>query len=240
MAFRIVLIISMLLPMVRVYAQTVQADTVLMDSVIHKKFAPTGLRIGADVVSPIKTQIRDDFTGWEFGADVDIHRYLLSAEVGHWGRNFRKDSTDYSSTYSNNGSYWRVGIDVNFLTHDPERNVFFLGMRYARAKYSENMAVIATDDLWGTINHNYSNNGISANWLELNLGLKVKIYKVIWMGYRGSMKFGLKKDSSGEIVSHDVPGYGSTFRDTTFGFTYSIYVRIPFRKTVPILPPKKK
>jgi hypothetical protein len=240
MAFRILSVIIILSSLVPVYAQQVKIDSVRADTLIRNRFVPTGLRIGVDVISPVKTRSLGDFTGWEVNADVDLHRYLIAADIGSWGRTFVKDSASYSSAYSNDGKYWRVGVDANFLTRDPDRNVFYLGFRYARSKYSETMTISATDTLWGDINAQYANHDRKAGWLELNAGLKVKVYKFLWMGYRGSMKFGLKKNDDGEMLTHDVPGYGSTDRDTTWGFTYSIYIRIPFRKTVPILPPKKK
>jgi hypothetical protein len=223
------------------HGQNVKSDSVKSDTTTLKRtFVPMGLRIGMDMVSLVKAQIQNDFTGWEVSGDIDIHRYLLSAEVGSWGRNFRRDSASYSSTYQNTGRFWRAGIDVNFLTRDPERNAFFIGARYAHAKYSESMAISATDSIWGPITGNYSNKDLTARWFELDLGVKVKIYKFIWFGYRGSLKLGLKKNENAAIMSHDVPGYGSTGRDTAWGFTYSIYFRIPFRETRPILPPKKK
>jgi hypothetical protein len=240
MTTRILLTLLIFAAWLPIHGQSVKPDTVKADSTIKKTFAPMGLRIGVDVISLIKTQIQDDFTGWELSGDLDIHRYLLSAEVGGWGRSFRTDSTDYSSTYQNTGRFWRAGIDVNFLTRDPERNAFFLGARYARSKYDETMSVNATDPIWGTVSSNHANKDLTARWFELDLGLKVKIYKFIWFGYRGSLKLGLKKNEHAEILSHDVPGYGTTDRDTAWGFTYSVYFRIPFQPNRPILPPKKK
>jgi hypothetical protein len=222
------------------YSQQVKVDTVIADTVARRKFAPTGLRIGTDMISLVKSQIQNDFTGWEVNADMDFYRYLLCVDYGNWGRTFRKDSVAYASSYNNDGRYWRVGVDANFLTRDPERNVFFIGLRYARSKYSETITIAATDPFWGDVSHTYGNRDIHANWLELNAGLKVKIYKFIWMGYRGSLKFGLKKDERGEMLSDDIPGYGNTDKDTAWGFTYSVFMKIPFRKTVSILPPKKK
>jgi hypothetical protein len=199
-------------------------------------FRPTGLRLGVDVISPIKSKIRTNFTGWEFNGDVDFHRYLLNAEIGSWGRNFKSDS----ASYKNNGTYWRAGIDVNFLTRDPDRNVFFLGFRYARSNYSEQTTYTVDDQYWGVINGNASNGNVNTRWLELTMGLKVKIYKFIWLGYTSRLKFGLKKNLHNAMLSSDVPGYGRTDKDNTFGFNYYVMFRIPFRQAGSILPPLKK
>src|SRR5688572_4811280 len=79
-------------------------------------FFPTGIRIGADIIGPIRTQIEEEgFSGYEFNADIDFHRYYLAVDVGRWERNFSTDADDYA----NEGSYMRIGVDVNFLKKDP-------------------------------------------------------------------------------------------------------------------------
>lgn len=217
-------------------------DSLLMvDTARTKKFVPTGLRVGTDMISLVRSQLYDDFNAWEVSADVDVHRYIVSVDFGSWRRNFSADSAgSYSSTYRNDGHYWRIGIDANFLTRDPERNAFFLGLRHGQASYSEYMSVMATDTIWGPRARDYVSTGVKARWFELTAGLKVKMWKFIWMGYTGSLKLGLKTDENAPILSHDVPGYGRTDKDTGWGFTYQIFFRIPFRPVQSILPPKKK
>ena len=36
--------------------------------------------------------------------------------------------------YSNDGNYGRIGADVNFLTKDPDKNMFFFGYTLCRVK----------------------------------------------------------------------------------------------------------
>jgi hypothetical protein len=234
------LIILFTLVSVFSYAQQkTKADSAVVKP-LKKDYSPTGIRFGTDLISLVKSQTRKSFSGWEAAADIDLNRYLLTAEIGNWGRNFSADSTGFSSNYSNKGNYWRAGVDVNFLTHDPERNVFSLGMRYGRSRYSESTTFTAFDKVWGPVNGNYSNNNISARWFELTMGLKVKIYKFIWMGYTGRLKFGLKKEEGAAMLSSDVPGYGNTDKENTFGFNYYVFFKIPFRKTTAIIPVTKK
>jgi hypothetical protein len=160
----------------------------------------------------------------------------LALDYGRWGRDYLSDTLSYSNT----GTYWRAGVDVNFLNRDPDRNVFFFGFRYARADYSESMSMVFEDPLWGPVDRDYENFHLKARWIELTTGLKVKIWKIIWLGYTARMKFGLKTDESLELISHDGPGYGRTDKDTYWGFNYLIMLRIPLRQATPIMPSKKK
>ena len=37
----------------------------------------------------------------------------------------------------------------------------------------------------------YHDGGVNAHWIELTGGLRVKIWKAMWMGYTARFKFGL-------------------------------------------------
>lgn len=212
-------------------------DTVVIElDTVKNRFVPTGIRIGTDVIALVKSNIQDNFNGWEVNADVDFKRYYLNFDYGSWGRNFATDS----ATYQNDGKYWRLGVDVNFLLKDVERNMFFIGMRYGRANFSEQMTVISKDKIWGDFTGSYNNPNVTARWLELTSGLRVRMYKFIWMGYTARFKFGLKKQGETQMLSHDVPGYGRTDKETAWGFNYQIFFRIPFRPMPPLPPQKKK
>ena len=230
--------ISLLLISVASFAQ--RPDTVVLDSLGKINYLPTGIRIGTDLISIGKTQFQNDFKGWEVNADIDFYRYFLALDYGSWGRTFSSDS----GNYSNDGTYWRAGIDVNFLVKDIDRNMFFIGFRYGRARFSEDLTVYANN--WFPpvdvlVSTPYTHSGVNARWFELTSGLRVKIWKIIWMGYTARFKFGLKYDANtADIIPADVPGYGRTEKDSYWGFNYQIFIRLPLRKPQVIIYPDKK
>ncbi|MCI0751784.1 MAG: DUF6048 family protein [Flammeovirgaceae bacterium] len=183
------------------------------------------MRLGTDLISIIWSRTGDSFKGYEFSGDVDFNHYYLTADFGKWERVFAPEN----GRYSNDGNYWRVGIDYNFLKKDPERNMFFFGLRYANGKFSENFTYTFDDPLWGSSNQTLTNADVKAKWMELTTGLRVKIWKVIWMGYTARYKFGLSTKGEGSLIPHDVPGYGRTDKDFYWGFNYMILVKIPVR-----------
>jgi len=233
MTFRILLVISGIFLALGASGQLRLRDTT--KTTHRNRFMPTGMRVGVDAVSIIKDRRQENFSGWEASADVETHRYLVAADYGKWGRIFSTDSV----SYRNDGTYWRAGVDANFLTHDPERNVFFIGFRYARARYDESMSMTVEDPLWGFVEREYVNSDMSARWFELTTGLKVKVWKLIWLGYTARFKFGLKDQEEFEMLSHDIPGYGNTNKETYWGFNYLLMIRIPLGPTRAILPAKK-
>lgn len=214
-------------------AQT-NADSVKADT-IRNRFIPTGVRVGTDLISLVKTRAQNNFHGWEVTGEMDFSRYYLVLDYGSSGRDLQSDSAAYSS----NGKYWRAGIDINFLTKDPDRNVFSLGARYGRSVFAESMSVSRYDPLWGVHNDNFFHDNVNAWWLELTTGLRVKIWKIFWVGYTGRLKFALKTNASDEMLPHEVPGFGRTDKETTWGFNYYVMVRLPLRKAPPA-PTEKK
>lgn len=211
-----------------------------IDTLLNAKpsFLPTGIRAGADVISVVRTFTDNTFSGFEINGDIDFNRYYLAVELGRWEREL---STDLEQ-YANRGNYFRLGVDVNFLKKDPEKNMLFFGARYGHGTFSEDISIISEDPIWGDLTSSYANNNVRANWIELTTGLKVKVLGNFWMGYTARFKFGLNTNAPRGFIPHDVPGYGKTYNDNTWGFNYYLIYRIPVRKEKTLLTelPKKK
>lgn len=196
-----------------------EADT------LPKSFLPTGVRLGTDAIALIRTQTDKSFSGYELNADVDFYRYYLAVDAGKWERTLSNDQ----DRYTNSGKYYRMGADVNFLTKDPEKNMFFFGMRYGWGSFSEKLSVTTIDPVWGTNTNTFANNHVKATWGELVTGLRVRMWKFFWMGYTARYKFGLNTNTPDGLTTHDVPGYGKTAKESTWGFNYQLLFRIPIR-----------
>lgn len=191
-------------------------------------YGPTGIRFGTDLISLAKIPFSNQFDGWEVTADVDFYKYYLTGEIGSWEKTF----VSSEQTYTNSGNYFRIGADVNLLLKDPERNMFFLGLRYAHSKFSEQLAFNTVDPVFGPLQQNLSNSAMKAGWAEVTLGLRVKIWKQLWMGYTARLKVAPTIGTQGEFEPYDIPGYGLASKSTYWGFNYQLYWRIPFRKSV--------
>ncbi len=192
---------------------------------VTRSFIPTGVRIGYDVYAGIRNLADNSFNGLEVNADIDFYRYYLTLDAGRWEREFETEEEQYS----NSGNYMRAGVDVNFLKKDPEKNMYFIGARYAWGTFSETMTRTTDDAVWGARTESFTNTDSRATWFELTTGLRVKMYKFFWIGYTIRYKFGLNTRGTGELEPHDVPGFGKTFKSTTWGFNYVVLIRLPVR-----------
>ena len=197
-----------------------------MEDTVRSEFRPTGIRIGIDAISMIKTASNKDFKGWELQADVDFRNYFLTAEVGHWSRNIVLNN----GRYANSGNYFRVGVDANVLKTDPVKNMFFFGFRIGHSKYDESLRYIVMTPIFGTSVKQISNSNITANWIELTTGLKVRVLNSFWMGYTARVKLLPSYSKSQRLQTYDIPGFGLTFKKPWWGFDYYLMFRIPFKK----------
>jgi hypothetical protein len=194
------------------------------------KAYPRALRIGTDIISIIKSHTQNSFTGWELNGDVDFGKFYLSADYGKWSHSYDLQN-GLNGNYTNDGTYWRVGADVNLLKKDPDRNMFFMGFRYGHSKFNESATVIETaDPHFGDISKQLSNTGLKAGWGELVTGLRVKMWNQFWMGYTARMKFAPSVKGGGELKTYDIPGYGLYQYGIYWGFNYQIFWNIPFKK----------
>ncbi|MEO8471522.1 MAG: DUF6048 family protein [Chryseolinea sp.] len=214
------------------FAQTEEKSA---DSVkVRPSYKPTGVRFGSDVISIIRSSSDKTFDGWEFNADADFDRYYGTLDVGYWAR----DYVAPDGTYSNNGTYFRIGADANFLKKDPDKNMFFFGLRYGHSRFSENLTVIRDDADFGNVSIKLINSHIPAGWFEMTTGLKVKMWKFFWLGCTARLKFGLSTGEKGDLKPSDVPGFGRTDKQSVWGFNYQILFRIPIKKA-PSIPLEK-
>jgi hypothetical protein len=192
------------------------------------KFLPTGIRVGTDLLAIGKSMHTDYFKGWEINVDADVYRrFYLTGDFGSWKTNYVLNN----GVYSSDGRYFRVGVDINFLLKDPERNMFFLGFRRGHTSYTDYSDYSYTDDASGNlVDVHVSNSNPGANWNELTAGLRVKVWKYIWLGATGRYKFSYKGSGQENLVSYDVPGYGKTIKNNWWGINYQLFVRIPVRE----------
>ncbi len=190
-----------------------------------KEFIPTGVMVGVDIYSPGREIWEPELKLREFQADIDFRHYSLALGYGT-AEIFREEE---GFQYRNEGSFWRINAEVNFIYGDHQSRLF-AGLGFARSSFDDFFR-FDTQDAFNNSFIEASNQNASARWFELTTGTKIKVWKNFYMGYTVRYKF-LKRVSFDNLVPHDLPGYGMNLQDDDdqFGFNYYLYWRIPFRK----------
>lgn len=189
-------------------------------------FIPTGLRIGTDLVALGVNAFGDNRQRYEFQADVDFHRIYL---IGSYGINQYQTSGE-EFEYTNNGNYFRIGLEADFLKFDPDHNTLTFGLRYARANYSESLTTDILSPIYGPYQENLNNETVSARWFEMTTGLRVMVLKNLYMGYTFRIQLNRKIFNATDFRSYDIPGFGRAEFKNRWTFNYYLTYRIPWKE----------
>ena len=192
----------------------------------EEKIRITAVRVSGDIVNIIKSNIVSDFSGWEGAVDIELKNYYPILEFGSWS----SDVSLENGQYTNNGNFWRLGVDVNLLKKDPVKNSLFFGIRYGRSVYDERLDYTITTTEFGSVSKSLENHSMKAGFAELTTGLRVKIVSGFWMGYTGRLKFAPGVDKSKQLQTYDVPGYGLTYKQPWWGFNYYLMWKLNFKR----------
>lgn len=198
------------------------------------RFAPSAVRVGADPGTFLYMVFSEKRGFFETEADIDIDRFFLVVNYGVSSYNL--DESTYQ--YENTGSYLRFGADFNLMHDDPNNNVTFIGLRYARAIFTDQLdystqAIIETDTGWPNTVETMTNDRLRAGWFEMDAGLKIRVVKQLYLGFTVRYKLYLQVTGQETMRPYYVPGFGKNIGTSAFGFNYYISYRLPFRnKTI--------
>lgn len=157
---------------------------------------------------------------YEVQGELGIHKFFLTGDFGF--------EETVRQTYSSNGSYWRIGLDANMSAKWEEGNMIGIGLRYARANFSDQAVFSQTlldgnDDPVLVQQIELSNDNLQARWGELIFKMRGAIHKNLYMGYTMRYQFYMiLSPYPEELRPFDVPGYGKTRRPNSFQFDYYV------------------
>jgi hypothetical protein len=196
-----------------------------------------GLRIGVDLSRFSLYFIDPGRTGFQVSADFEvIDNLYATVEYGQQKVSFtEKDTIDrIKYNYNSDGSYYRIGVDYNFLKYKMQNqyDMLFLGLRFGSSEMThsaDNITIFSP--YWG----NYTEGSVpekhlNAYWTELVAGVRAELFKNFFMGWSVSGRLMLKQDKDDTIDPYNIPGFGNGSKKSGFGFNYSIYYKIPIFK----------
>jgi len=205
---------------------------VVNDSIVYK--TNYGLRVGIDVSKPIRGTIQDFYSGFEIVADYRLSKkWYVATEFGTEEQTTNEDFTNSTSR----GQYIRLGMNFNSYNNWLDmNNEIFLGFRYGFALFEQtlNSYQINTGDTTfdsQTVTTPITEDGLTAHWAEIMIGMKVEIYDNVFIGISGSYKLLASIADPTNFKSHFAPGFNRVYLSNTgFGFNYTISYLIPFKK----------
>ncbi len=211
------------------FGQSTQSIQNLLSQDSLPKYRLRSFSVNYNVLRLGETMLNQPRNGQEIQGELAIHKFNITVD---YGTQKTQRGEDYS--YTNDGSYWRAGIDVNMSANWQDGNMVGMGLRYCQATFDENTTVIQRlEDVEGNVffeqSIDLSNPNVSAQWAELVFKMRGKIWKNLYTGYTMRFQFFMNTDvGDSELRPFDIPGYGKTTKPNSFGFDYYVGWRFNF------------
>ncbi len=181
-----------------------------------------GFTFAVDVFNPI-TYAFSKYGTFEASLRLNLlNTYFPVAEMGYG----MYDDTDFNTNvhYKTSAPFVRLGCDINLLKDKFQENRLFFGLRYGFSTFKYDYdGPDMTDPIWGGAAP-FSYKGVSSNshWAELALGVQVKIWRNLHMGWSIRYKRELASTNNDIGKAYYIPGYGTTTSSDCWGATYNL------------------
>ena len=169
------------------YAQEKKIDS------IPVKTNRYGVRIGIDMFKIARAFYEKDYQGLEVVGDYRLtKRYYLAGELGNENKTVEDDLLNFTTK----GTYFKVGFDYNLYENwlDME-NMVYIGARYGVSSFSQTLNSYSIYNRYPyfapseTIVSGEKFNGLTAQWVEVVLGIKAKVLNNFYVGFSFYSKY---------------------------------------------------
>ena len=235
--FSLVLMLSFFL----IEAQTKKTDSIPI------KTNRYGIRVGVDLSKIARSFYEDDYKGLEVVGDYRLtKRYYIAGELGNENKTVNDDQLNFTTK----GTYFKAGVDYNLYENwlDME-NMVYIGARYGVSSFSQTLnsyTIYNRYPYFGpsqTIESGEKFNGLSAQWIEVLVGVKAKVINNFYVGFSFRMNRLVSNKKPDGFDNLYIPGFNRTY-DGSFGagFNYTISYFVPIYKKKVAIPaaPKKR
>jgi hypothetical protein len=189
-----------------------------------------GPRIGIDLARFAYMFTDPPQMSFEASLDFEIHNNIFPVFEAGFGT---LSETVDQAAYTSGGMFARLGIDYNLLPLE-DRSVHHsitVGFRYGTSFFTQNAEHITVpSSYWGDLVIDQYENSLNGHWLEIVGGVKAELVSNLFMGWSVRYKILMNPEMDPRVTPLLVPGYGRGTENRAFGFSYSIYYKIPLFK----------
>lgn len=190
----------------------------------------TDVTIGVNFWEPLMRLFGQKHGGVGFSATLNMwNRLLPKLEVGFGTANSTPEGMNF--TYKSKlALYAKIGADYNFLFKKSPDYMLFAGAHVGFSSFKYDIVDITPPNNYWDEKEKFSILGekSSAVWGEINIGLRVKIYKGFSLGWTGRYvkRFSIKNNEHSQPWY--VPGLGT--KAAGLSASFSVYYTIPLSK----------
>lgn len=217
------------------FSSMAQVTTTVETDTLPKRVEKYGVRVGADISKLARTAFEKGYSGFEVMGDLRFSkRFYAAAEIG----NETRDWDEENLTATTKGSYIKLGADFNaYRNWLGMENVIHAGLRYGLASFTQELTgydIYTTNTTFPTefITVNQEFTGLTASWIELQVGVKTEILDNLFLGIQVQLKRKMGEDKPENFDNLIIPGFNRTYDFSQFGagYGYTISYLIPIVK----------
>jgi len=185
------------------------------------------LKFSADIGNIAYSFADETRKDYQIAVDYLYKKWYLTAETGIGKGNINYDNLKYNT----NSYFIRIGGDNSLLQaiSDKDFDIFFFGFRYGLAFGNRSDVYYQVPSPFGPPSEgNLPAKNFVAHWGEMTMGLKVEMWKGVFLGWNFRAKFLLNgKTFENTLTPNYIAGYGKADQTTSFGF--NIYLGYAIR-----------
>lgn len=190
---------------------------------------PRCLFLGVELTKPVYFLYQDDQgSQYECHLTAGYPKWLPGITYG-WVTSCWQDKRFdplRRAKYTSQGQFFRITIDYNFLKYTPKKNAAFLGLRYVGCFFGDRLQ--GTYREGGTDRFIESNQSdVKARWFEATAGVRLQVYRKLYVGSSACYKFGLKVTQADHHVPYYVLGWGLNDNQNKWGIDTYVSLGVP-------------
>ena len=213
-------------------------DNLSDDPVYYQKY---GLRVGVDLSKPLRSTLDENYEGLEIVGDFRLsYKLYLAAELGTEEKTTLEDNFDFTTR----GNYIKAGVEWNtYENWYGMHNIISVGLRGGFSTFSQTLnayRIYTEDQYWNDNTEEFPGlenlgeyDGLTAQWAEVVVGLKVEMFKNLYMGATVRLNYLINDTASDVFPNLYIPGFNKVTDGSQFGvgYNYTISYLIPIFKT---------
>ncbi|THD66513.1 hypothetical protein E7Z59_11975 [Robertkochia marina] len=214
------------------------SNTLSDDPVYYQKY---GLRVGVDLSKPLRSALDENYEGLELVGDFRLsYKLYLAAELGTEEKTTLEDNFDFTTR----GNYIKAGVEWNtYENWYGMHNIISVGLRGGFSTFSQTLnayRIYTEDQYWNDNTEEFPGvanlgeyDGLTAQWAEVVVGLKVEMFKNLYMGATVRLNYLINDTASDVFPNLYIPGFNKVTDGSQFGvgYNYTISYLIPIFKT---------
>jgi hypothetical protein len=190
---------------------------------------PLKVNIGIEAIGPV-TYIFEKKTFNASGyVSVDLNEKLAVAfEAGYLDYYY----SQYNYTYLCNGFFVRAGTDFNILKPKKSLGKYWggVGFRYGISRFGWEVPELSQSNYWGKATSSIPPTTNWGHFLEASPGMRAEVFRNFSMGWSVNLRMRLYTGTYNGIRPIYFPGFGSSDKRFTAGFSYYLVWNIPYKK----------